>query len=190
MVAAGRNLPAPPELVGRWQSALEEGGLRPRILELADRFPEERSLEVPFAVLDSSDTALGDLLLERPEEVLVSGQRAMRELLPVAGPESEGLRLRVTGLPPTARKLIRAIREGEVGDDPGGLGSEEAQGQQDEVAGELERRAGNGDEGRSAVVAHDHLDLLPGECPDSARSVVEEGHGRHREETLTAFLVG
>ncbi|MGI0131941.1 MAG: minichromosome maintenance protein MCM [Thermoplasmata archaeon] len=111
MVAAGRNLPAPPEMVGRWQAALEEGGLRPRVLELADRFPEERSLEVPFSAIEGTDTGLGDLLLERPEEVLAAGQRAMRELLPVAGPESEGLRLRVIGLPTTARKLIRGIRE-------------------------------------------------------------------------------
>jgi replicative DNA helicase Mcm len=61
--------------------------------------------------LDAADTPLADLLLERPEEVLSAGARAMRELLPVSGPETEGLRLRVAGLPPTAHRLIRAIRE-------------------------------------------------------------------------------
>ncbi len=111
MVAAKRTLPAPPELQSRWAAVLEEAVLRPRILQIFDRFPEERSLEVPFSALDAPDTGLADLLLERPEEVLAAGARAMRELLPVAGPAAEGLRLRVVGLPATARRAIRGIRE-------------------------------------------------------------------------------
>lgn len=111
MVAVKRTLPAPPELQSRWAVVLEEAGLRPRILQLHDRFPEMRSLEVPFPILDATDTSLADLLLERPEEVLSAGQRAMGDLLPVAGPESEGLRLRMVGLPPTAHRVIRSIRE-------------------------------------------------------------------------------
>jgi len=111
MVAVKRTLPAPPELQSRWAAVLEEAGLRPKILQLHDRFPEERSLEVGFSQLDTADTALADLLLERPEEVVAAGQRAMRELLPVMGPDSEGLRMRVVGLPATAHRLIRSIRE-------------------------------------------------------------------------------
>jgi replicative DNA helicase Mcm len=111
MVAATRSLPAPPELVGRWVGVFEEGGWRPRILELADRFPEERSLEVPFFQIEGTDIRLADALLERPDEVLAAGRAAMKELLPVSGPETEGLRLRISALPPTAHKQIRAIRE-------------------------------------------------------------------------------
>ncbi|MCI4349431.1 MAG: minichromosome maintenance protein MCM [Thermoplasmata archaeon] len=114
MAVVGRSLPAPLELSGRWSAVFEEAGLRPRILELADRFPEERSLEVPFSQIEGADTALGDLLLERPEDVLLSGAGAMRELIPVAGPETAGLRLRVTGLPSTAHRLIRMIREADL----------------------------------------------------------------------------
>ena len=111
MVVARKALPAPPEVQGRWAAVLEEGGLRPRILQILDRFPEERSLEVPFALLDAADTPLADLLLERPEEVLERGRAAMRELLPASHPDGEGLRLRVVGLPMTAHRGIRAIRE-------------------------------------------------------------------------------
>ncbi|MGA8710795.1 MAG: LAGLIDADG family homing endonuclease [Thermoplasmata archaeon] len=114
MVAARRTLPAPPELQSRWASVLEEGGFRPRILHLHDRFPEERSLEVPFSVVDAVDTPLADLLLERPEEVIDAGIRAMKELLPVAGSEAEQLRLRVVGLPLTAHRAVRAIRESDL----------------------------------------------------------------------------
>jgi len=111
MVAARKALPAPPELQSRWAAVLEEGGFRPRILQILDRYPEERSLEVPFPLLDAADTPLADLLLERPDEVIDAGQRAMRELLPVSGADAEGLRLRVVQLPPTAHRPIRAIRE-------------------------------------------------------------------------------
>jgi replicative DNA helicase Mcm len=114
MVAVKRTLPAPPELQSRWASVLEEAGLRPRVLQLHDRFPEERSLEVPFATIDGADTPLADLLLERPEVVVDAGVRAMRDLLPVAGPEADQLRVRVVGLPPTAHRAVRAIREADL----------------------------------------------------------------------------
>ena len=110
MVAARRTLPAPPELQSRWAAVLEEAGLRPAILAISDGYPEQRSLEVPFSLLDAADTSLADLLLERPEEVLDAGRRAMRELLPVAGPDADGLRLRPFGLPLTAHRSIRCSR--------------------------------------------------------------------------------
>src|SRR5579864_9254225 len=102
MVAAQRALPSPAELEGRWVQALEEAELRPQILEVADRFPEERSVTIAFPVLEAVDAGLADLLLERPEEVLEAGRRALRELLPVAGAAADELRLRVTEPPPTA----------------------------------------------------------------------------------------
>ena len=115
MVAAKRTLPAPPELSSRWAAVFEEAGLRAAIMLLADRYPEERSLEIPFATVEGIDTNLADLLLERPDEILAAGMRAMRETLPVAGPEADGLRLRVVGLPATAHRSIREIRESDLG---------------------------------------------------------------------------
>ncbi len=114
MVAGRKALPAPPELQSRWAAVLEEAGLRPRILQIVDRYPEERSLEVAFPILDAADTPLADLLLERPEELIDAGARAMRELLPGHGPEADRLRLRVVGLPATAHRLIREIRESDL----------------------------------------------------------------------------
>ncbi len=114
MVTSPRVLTSAGELTGRWAAVFEEAGVRPRVMELASKFPEERSLEIPFASLEAADTSLADELLVRPEEVLDSGARAMRELLPVMGPEAQGLRLRVTGLPQTAHRVIREIRESDL----------------------------------------------------------------------------
>ena len=114
MVTSPRVLTSSGELSGRWAAVFEEAGVRHRVMELASRFPEDRSLEIPFSAIESADTALADELLVRPEEVLDSGARAMRELLPVMGPEAQGLRLRVTGLPATAHRVIREIRESDL----------------------------------------------------------------------------
>ena len=114
MAAVKRALPAPPELQSHWAAVLEEAGHRAEVLALSDRYPEERSLTIAFSEIDQVDTSLADLLLERPEEVLGAGERAMRELLPIAEAGAEGLRLRVQGLPPTAHRLIRDIRESDL----------------------------------------------------------------------------
>ncbi len=114
MVTSPRVLTSPGELAGRWAAVFEEAGVRHKVMELASRFPEERSLEIPFPAIETADTALADELLVRPEEVLDFGSRAMRELLPVMGPEAQGLRLRVTGLPVTAHRVIREIRESDL----------------------------------------------------------------------------
>ncbi|HKS59631.1 MAG TPA: minichromosome maintenance protein MCM, partial [Thermoplasmata archaeon] len=105
---------SPLEFTGRWVEVFEEAGLRPRVLELADRFPEERSLVLPFETLEKIDLALADAVLERPAEVVEAGQRALKELLPVSGDQAEGLRLRLTGLPTTAHRAIRDIRESDL----------------------------------------------------------------------------
>ncbi len=115
MGAAVRALPPPAEIEGRFVQVLDEAGLRPRILEVADRYPEERTVVLPFPALEATDTRLADLLLERPEEILAAGRRAMTELQPVAGARTEELRLRITELPPTAHRTIRAIREEDLG---------------------------------------------------------------------------
>ncbi len=88
MALAPRALPSPAELQGRWVQALEEAGVRPKLLEVVARFPEERSVALAFSTLERVDAQLADHLLEKPEEVLEAGQRAMRELLPVQGPEA------------------------------------------------------------------------------------------------------
>src|SRR5579863_2724324 len=114
MATVTRALPTPPELPGRWVQVIEEAELRPRILEVADRYPELRSVEIPFSRIEGADTPLADALLERPEEVIPAGITAMRELVPVAGAETEGMRVRITGLPLEARRQVRAIRESDL----------------------------------------------------------------------------
>ncbi|MCI4338464.1 MAG: minichromosome maintenance protein MCM, partial [Thermoplasmata archaeon] len=116
MALAAHVVPSSIEVAGRWSAVLEEAGLRSRVLEVRGRFPEERSVSLPFAAVEGADAGLADLLLERPEETLEAGRKAMQEMLPVPMEEAEfPLRLRVTGLPTAARRTIRGIRESDLG---------------------------------------------------------------------------
>jgi DNA replicative helicase MCM subunit Mcm2 (Cdc46/Mcm family) len=115
MAVATRATPSPAELQGRWVAALEETDQRTRILELQSRFPQERSLLVPFASIEAVDAPLADQILQRPEETLELGRQAMIELIPGAGSEAEFLRLRITGLPVNVHRTIREIRESDLG---------------------------------------------------------------------------
>jgi replicative DNA helicase Mcm len=113
---ASRVVPSSIEVSGRWGAVLEEAGLRARILEVRDRFPEERSVSLSFAQVEGADAELADLLLQRPEETLEAGRKAMAEMLPVPMEGAEfPLRLRVTGLPTIAHRAVRAIRESDLG---------------------------------------------------------------------------
>ncbi len=114
MAIARASLPATTELADRWAAVLEEAGFRPKIVELADQFPRARSLEVPFREIDAIDAELADLVLLRPTELLAAGGQALRSLLPASTPHAAELRLRITELPPTARRAIRALRESDL----------------------------------------------------------------------------
>ncbi|HEV2449889.1 MAG TPA: LAGLIDADG family homing endonuclease [Thermoplasmata archaeon] len=116
MALATQVVPSSLEISSRWGTVLEEAGLRARILEVRDRFPEERSVAIPFAQIEGTDAELGDLLLEHPEETLEAGRQAMKAMLPVPMEGTEfPLRLRVTGLPSVAHRWIRDIRESDLG---------------------------------------------------------------------------
>jgi replicative DNA helicase Mcm len=99
------------ELEGRWNTFFEESDLRRKIIQVAEKFPEERSLVVKFVDLDGHDSELADHLLNFPEPTLEAGEKAIQEMLPSIMVISEPIRLRVEGLPPSHRVPIRLLRE-------------------------------------------------------------------------------
>lgn len=105
---------APLALARRWIEILGDSAHRTQILELAGRYPTERSLNLPFGEIDRVDGRLADQLLEYPDRILRAGRSAMLELLPVTGPESEALRMRVIGLPERAQRTVRTLRQDQL----------------------------------------------------------------------------
>ncbi len=102
------------ELIAKWEEFFEEAGYLSRIIAVADRYPEERSLEVLFVELNRFDTDMAIYLMRHPLNVLTAGEEAMRRLVP-PGEELAQIHLRVKGLPRDGRVQIRDLRAKHLG---------------------------------------------------------------------------
>ena len=102
------------ELIAKWEEFFEDAGYLSKIIAVADRYPEERSLEVLFAELNRFDTDMAIYLMRHPLNVLTAGEEAMRRLVP-PGEEFAQIHLRVKGLPRDSRIQIRDLRAKHLG---------------------------------------------------------------------------
>ncbi len=102
------------ELIAKWQEFFEDAGYLSKIIAVADKYPEERSLEVAFAELNRFDTDMAIYLMRHPLNVLTGGEEAIRRLVP-PGEELVQVHLRVKGLPRDGRVQIRDLRAKHLG---------------------------------------------------------------------------
>ncbi len=102
------------ELIAKWEEFFEEAGYLSKIIAVADRYPEDRTLEVSFLELNRFDTDMAIFLMGHPLNVLTAGEEAMRRLVP-PGEELTQIHLRVKGLPRDGRVQIRDLRAKHLG---------------------------------------------------------------------------
>ncbi|HKW42679.1 MAG TPA: minichromosome maintenance protein MCM [Thermoplasmata archaeon] len=102
------------ELIAKWEEFFEESGYLSKIIAIADRYPEERSLPVVFDELNRFDTDMAIYLLRHPLNVLMAGEEAIRRLVP-PGEELAQIHLRVKFLPRDRRVPIRDLRAKHLG---------------------------------------------------------------------------
>src|SRR5437899_6252467 len=86
------------ELIAKWEEFFEEMGYLSKIIAVADRYPESRSLEASFLDLNRFDTDMAIYLLRHPLNVLMAGEEAIRRLVP-PGEEAPQIHLRINGRP-------------------------------------------------------------------------------------------
>src|SRR2546426_10846113 len=96
------------ELIAKWEEFFEEMGYLSKIIAVADRYPESRSLEASFLDLNRFDTDMAIYLLRHPLNVLMAGEEALRRLAPPGG-EGAQIHLRVKILPRDRRGPVRAV---------------------------------------------------------------------------------
>src|SRR5438093_12013999 len=70
------------ELIAKWEEFFEEFGHLSKIISIADRYPEDRSLSVAFDELNRFDTDMAIYLLRHPLNVLMAGVEAVRTPAP------------------------------------------------------------------------------------------------------------
>src|SRR2546423_2164097 len=102
------------ELIAKWEEFFEEMGYLSKIIAIADRFPEERSLSVAFDELNRFDTDMAIFLLRHPLNVITAGEEAIRRLVP-PGEEVAEIHLRIRILPRDRRVPIRDLRAKHLG---------------------------------------------------------------------------
>ena len=102
------------DLVARWEEFFESSGQRVKVIEVADLYPEQRSVFVTYAELDMFDPDMADYILSHPLRSLVLGKQAMRKIVP-PGREKTEVNLRIKGLPRDSKIEIRRIRAEHLG---------------------------------------------------------------------------
>lgn len=102
------------ELIAKWEEFFEETGYLSKIIAIADRYPEERSLAIAFDELNRFDTDMAIYLLRHPLNVLTAGEEAIRRLVP-PGEEAAQIHLRIRALPRDRRIPIRDLRAKHLG---------------------------------------------------------------------------
>lgn len=85
------------------------------ILKIAEGYPEVRSLNVDFHVLEKYDISLADGLLASPDFILPMAEKAIKNIdLPIELP-SVKLNIRFENLPPSQKMMVRDLRSEDVG---------------------------------------------------------------------------
>src|SRR5438552_11254745 len=102
------------ELIAKWEEFFEEFGYLSKIIAIADRFPEDRSLSVVFDELNRFDTDMAIYLLRHPLNVLMAGAEAIRRLAP-PGDAAAQIHLRVKALPRDRPVPIRDLTAKHLG---------------------------------------------------------------------------
>jgi len=102
------------ELIAKWEEFFEEMGYLSKIISVADRYPEERTLAVAFDEMNRFDTDMAIYLLRHPLNVLAAGEEAIRRLVP-PGEELALIHLRIKALPRDRRVPIRDLRAKHLG---------------------------------------------------------------------------
>jgi replicative DNA helicase Mcm len=102
------------DLIAKWEEFFETSGQRVKVIEVADLYPEQRSVFIPYAELDMFDPDMADYLLHHPLKALLLGKLAVRKIVP-PGREKVEVNLRLTGLPKDSKVEIRRIRADHLG---------------------------------------------------------------------------
>ncbi|MDD1746163.1 MAG: hypothetical protein LUQ16_00195, partial [Methanomassiliicoccales archaeon] len=102
------------DLLARWEEFFEATDYRVKIIEVADQYPEQRSVYVAYDQLDLFDPDMADYVLQHPVRCLHFGKQAMAKLVP-PGREKAAIQLRMIGLPRDSKVEIRKIRSEHLG---------------------------------------------------------------------------
>jgi len=83
--------------------------------EIADTYPEKRSLFVSYNDIDAYSTDLAMFILDHPDKSLNIGRKVIKDMMPPGWDPTLSVNLRITDLPRDARVEIRQLRAKHLG---------------------------------------------------------------------------
>lgn len=102
------------DLIAKWEDFFAIGAYRLQILAIADGYPDRKSLNINYSDLDGYDPDMAIHIMDRPDESLSLGKKAMKGLMP-PGKEWYEINIRIHGLPRDSRVEIRNLRSKHLG---------------------------------------------------------------------------
>jgi replicative DNA helicase Mcm len=103
------------EVLAGWDDILGRDRYRLMMSEVANSYPDKRSMAVSYRDIDSYNTDLAMFFLENPDRCLRKGQEAVRNAMPPGWDPKDEINLRITDLPKDAKIDIRHIRAKHLG---------------------------------------------------------------------------
>ena len=101
------------DLLAKWDEFFASTRYRADIAALADRYPEHRSLYVPYRDIDEFDYEMAAFILERPDFALDAATDAAKAMMPPG--RGIEINVRIVELPRDSRVEIRDLRATHLG---------------------------------------------------------------------------
>ncbi|UCD93031.1 MAG: minichromosome maintenance protein MCM [Methanobacteriota archaeon] len=101
-------------LIAKWEEFFDEYQYIPKIIGIANSYPEKRSLYVEFQDLDRYDTDMAMHFLRSPTKSISTAEDAIKRLIPL-GQDDVSIHLRMRNLPKDARVAVRDLRSKHLG---------------------------------------------------------------------------
>ncbi|MDW5561669.1 MAG: LAGLIDADG family homing endonuclease [Methanomassiliicoccus sp.] len=101
-------------VISKWEAFFQGTEYMQKVREVADLYPEVRSVNVQYDDLDRFDADLAAGLLEHPDLYLLAGKQAIKNLMH-QDMRRAGVNLRILALPRDSRVEIRELRAKHVG---------------------------------------------------------------------------
>lgn len=103
------------DITEAWKDVLGKDKYRLMVKEVADSYPDRRSLLVDYSDIDISSTDFAIEILEEPDRCLRLGKEVIKADMPAEWDPKNKVNLRVQGLPRDAKVDIRKLRAKHLG---------------------------------------------------------------------------
>ncbi|UCE73089.1 MAG: minichromosome maintenance protein MCM [Methanomassiliicoccales archaeon] len=101
------------DIAARWEEFFTDSRNRHRITEIADLYPEKKSLDVNYSDIESFDFELAEFFLDSSYKAIFMAEKVIEKLTP---PESKvSIHFRVKNLPKDSKIEIRDLRSKHLG---------------------------------------------------------------------------